>query len=338
MKQTNFFKKYEVRTDLAIDTIPAQSDYLKVIKQDGIIVTVARIDETNGHKIGKKPGYYTTIEFSDIADYENRKKIESIVTKELVKILEEKQISNDAHGLIIGLGNEKSTPDSLGPLTIEHILVTNHLAEFGAMEEGFRPISAFAPGVMGETGIETSELIKSTIHAIKPDFVIVIDALASSSIDRLNKTIQMSDAGIHPGSGVGNNRKEISSEKLGIPVIAIGIPTVVDAVTLVSDTLVYMEKHFTFHRHFSKKPMSKLVASSTIDFRKESFEPNEEDNFQLLGLVGSLNEEEKKELLFEVLNPIGYNFIVTPKEIDFLMEQLSQLLGNAINRSLHPNC
>lgn len=335
MKHEIDLGKYQVHTDLAIDTIPRESDYLKISEKDGVKVTIAEIDDSTGKTIGKKAGLYTTIEFQDVTDFDNRKKVEDVVTSELSKFLKQKKISKDDHGLIIGLGNERSTPDSLGPLTIDKILVTNHLALLGDMEEGFRPISAFAPGVMGETGIETSDLIKSTITAIKPDFVIVIDALASSSIERLNKTIQMSDAGIHPGSGVGNNRKEISSEQLGIPVIAIGIPTVVDAVTLVSDTLVYMEKHYAFHRQFSKKAVSRLVVASTVDFRKNTIEANNSDNQQLLGLVGSLNAEEKKELLFEVLNPIGYNFMVTPKEIDFLMEELSQVLGNALNRALH---
>ena len=206
---------------------------------------------------------------------------------------------------------------------------------YGQVEEGFRSVSAIIPGVTGTTGIETSDLIKSIVDGIKPDFLIMIDALASQALDRVNKTIQISNTGIHPGSGVGNSRKEISKDTTGIPVIAIGIPTVVDAVTVVSDTINYMQKHYAFHKKFIKNPLSKLVSSTQINYLKKEVDIDKEDKINLLGIVGSLNEMEIKQLILEVLTPIGYNLMVTPKEVDFIVEKLATVLGEGINISLH---
>ena len=203
------------------------------------------------------------------------------------------------------------------------------------LEDGFIPTSAFIPNVTGVTGIETSNLIKSVVKTVKPSVLIVIDSLASSSIDRVNKTIQITDTGIHPGSGVGNSRKEISFETIGIPVIAIGVPTVVDATVIVSDTINYMQKHYAFNKKFQNNPMSKLTISSNVNYLKSDINISLEDKKELLGLLGNFNDEEIRELIFEVLNPIGYNLMVTPKEIDFIIEKLSDIIGNGINRALH---
>lgn len=166
--------------------------------------------------------------------------------KEFSYFLEEVGVTKEASCLIVGLGNWNVTPDALGPIVVENVLVTRHLFQLQpeSVEEGFRPVSAIRPGVMGITGIETSDVIYGIIEKTKPDFVIAIDALAARSIERVNSTIQISDTGIHPGSGVGNKRKELSKETLGIPVIAIGVPTVVDAVSITSDTIDFILKHF----------------------------------------------------------------------------------------------
>ena len=138
-----------------------------------------------------------------------------------------------------------------------------------SVEEGFRPVSAIRPGVMGITGIETSDVIYGIIEKTKPDFVIAIDALAARSIERVNSTIQISDTGIHPGSGVGNKRKELSKETLGIPVIAIGVPTVVDAVSITSDTIDFILKHFGREMKEGNKPSRSLLpAGFTFEKRK----------------------------------------------------------------------
>ena len=146
----------------------------------------------------------------------------------------------------------------------------------------------------------------------------------------------MTDAGIHPGSGIGNNRKEISKETLDIPVIAIGVPTVVDAVTIVSDTINYMHKHFTYMKNNINKT-NKLIPINKINYLKEQIDVTIEDKKNLLGIIGNLNESEIKQLIYEVLSPIGYNLMVTPKEINFVIDKLSDVIGNGINRALHKN-
>jgi len=238
--------------------------------------------------------------------------------------------------LFIGLGNAHSTPDMLGPNTMDEILVTSYLEEFGPLEEGFSNTAIFKPGVTGETGIETSELIKKIVESHKPEQVIVIDALASKSIERVCKTIQISDTGITPGSGIGNNRREISKDILNVPVIAIGIPTVVDAISVVSDTLNFLTKEYSFQKKFLKSKKSRFVTSSQVNYLKEDIKIEKEDKEQLLGMVGLLDEEEIKTLLYEVLTPIGYNLMVTPKEIDFIIKRHVLLLSHALNEVMHP--
>lgn len=335
MKHTIDLSKYQLRTDLAIEAAENEKIESEIKEYDTIKVTKTHLNEEIAKKIGKQEGTYITIEFDDVTDYQNRNQVTQVFENTLKELLQELKIEENNTCLVIGLGNKKSTPDSLGPLSIDNILVTRYLFLYDNPEEGFRNVSAFIPGVTGTTGIETSDLIEAAIHSIHPDFLIVIDALASRSIERVNKTIQISDSGIHPGSGVGNARKEISRKKLGIPVIAIGIPTVVDAVTIVSDTIQYMHRHYAFHKNFSKNPMHNLTISSQMNYLKENVEIKEEDKRNLLGIIGSLTEDETKQLLSEVLTPIGYNLMVTTKEIDFLIENLSQILGKGINHALH---
>lgn len=339
MNHTINLDKFQLRTDLITEIIEQHNIEDAILsntkKIEDVHITEVEVKENGEKIIGKKKGFYTTIEFEDITDHNNKEKVKTIFSEELKNILSKTNIKEENTCLIIGLGNEKSTPDALGPLTIERILVTNHLFEYAIPEEGFRPVAAFKPNVTGVTGIETNKLIHGIVKEIKPDFLIVVDALASQSLDRLNKTIQISNTGIHPGSGVGNHRKEISIETIGIPVIAIGIPTVVDALTIVSDTIKYIHKHYAFHKEYDKKPISKLTMSSQINYLDKKVDIKEEDKRNLLGMIGALNDEEIKQLLFEVLTPIGYNLIVSPKEVDFEIEHLSDILGNGINLSLH---
>lgn len=330
-------KNYPIRTDLAIESIKKEKDgYEKKERTyDKIHVTEIDVLEDGSIKIGKKKGKYITIEFEDVTDFENRKQVQQVFSKELKNLLEYMNIKKEDSCFVIGLGNQNSTPDSLGPLTTSHILVTKHLFTLGEIEEGFRNVSLFTPGVTGETGIETSDMIEGIIKKIKPDFLIVIDALAASSVERVNRTIQMTDTGIQPGSGVGNSRKELSYQNLNIPVLAIGIPTVVDAVSIVSDTILYMQKHFTYMRKNKDNPLFKLTPITNMNYLKKEISIDPEDSFQLLGMVGKLSKEEVRQLIFEVLTPIGYNLMVTPKEVDFVIEKLSEVLGNGINEALH---
>lgn len=339
MKHEIDLEKYELRTDLIDESIKNKKidkdieSNIEII--DNIKISSVILNKENSKLINKKEGNYITIEFEDITDYNNKEQVKNIFSKYLKKLLIDTNIKEDDSCLVIGLGNDKSTPDSLGPLSIENIIVTNHLFLIGDVEEGFRPVSAFIPGVTGVTGIETSNLIKSVVNSLKPSFLIVIDSLASGSIERVNKTIQLTNTGIHPGSGVGNSRKEISFDTIGIPVIAIGVPTVVDASVIVSDTIKYMQKHYVFNKEFQANPMSKLTISSSVNYLKRDIKISEKDKKELLGLIGNLDDMEIKQLIFEVLNPIGYNLMVTPKEVDFVIEKLGDVIGNGINQTLH---
>ena len=332
--------QYSVRTDLAIEAIQSLQDHgiePEIISFDDITVTNIYVDDNCGGKIGKKKGNYTTIEFSDITDYSYRERLKQIFSDCLKDLLKKVSIGDYASCLVVGLGNERSTPDSLGPMVIDQILVTNHLFYYGDVEDGFRRVSAICPGVMGETGIETSDLIFSVVKSLKPDFLIVVDALASQSIDRVNRTIQMSDSGIHPGSGIGNKRKEISFDTIHIPVISIGVPTVVDAVTIVSDTIHYMFQHFAYLKHNIHNPSYRLIPLGSGNYLNYDGKMDIREKQELMGMIGGLNENEIRDLIFEVLTPIGYNLMVTPKEVDFIMEHLSDVIGNGVNRSLHRN-
>lgn len=329
-------KNYEIRTDLLVETIENNKDDFNVEEEMYKKVKISRVevDDLNSKKIGKKKGNYITIEFSDITDFSNREDVGKALEKELELILKLNNISKNDSCLVIGLGNSKSTPDSLGPKAIESILITRHLFLLTTPKDGIRSVCAITPGVMGNTGIETSDIINNLISSIKPNFIIVIDALAASSIDRVNKTIQITDSGISPGSGVGNTRKELSSDIFNIPVIAIGVPTVVDAATIVSDTLTYLFKHLSYIKDNFKE--NKLIVNryNYLDKIKDK-NLNDTEKKEVSGLIGLLSESDKKRLIKEVLTSIDYDLMVTPKEIDFLIDKLSGVISGAINNSLH---
>ncbi|MCM3215312.1 GPR endopeptidase [Niallia taxi] len=351
---------YAVRTDLAIEanelalsqrahiqTEPNQSQLDGVIikekEENGIKVSYVEVTDKGEELIGKKKGKYLTLEVMGIRQQDSKlqAEVEKLFAKEFSQFLASNNISADASCLVVGLGNWNVTPDALGPQVCENILVTRHLFELQPqnVDKGYRPVSALSPGVMGLTGIETSDIIKGVVEKTNPDFVIVIDALASRSIDRVNSTIQISDTGIHPGSGVGNKRKELSKETLGRPVIAIGVPTVVDAVSITSDTIDYILKHFGKELKEGDRP-SRALAPAGLSFGEkrvltEEDLPEEHHRKTFLGIIGTLPEEEKRKLIFEVLSPIGHNLMVTPKEVDVFIEDMSNLLANGLNASLH---
>jgi spore protease len=346
---------YQVRTDLAIEardmfveTQETKTEEIKGVKvkekkEGEIKITYVEIDDQGSEMVGKKPGTYLTIETQSIRQHDTdaQTKTANVVAQELERFLEICNIDKNASCLVVGLGNRNVTPDALGPETTERIMVTNHLFKLHPeyVDEGYRPVSAISPGVMGVTGIETSDTIFGIINKVKPDFVIAIDALASRSIDRVNSTIQISDTGIHPGSGVGNKRKDLSKESLGIPVISIGIPTVVDAVTITSDTIDYLLKHFGREMKDQDKPSRSLTpAGLTFGEKKELTEedlPGMEHRKTFLGIVGGLEDQEKRQLIKEVLAPLGHNLMVTPKEVDGFIEDMAHVLATSINGALH---
>lgn len=248
---------YNIHTDLALeDKERFESEQVEISgvsveevyhEEKEIQITTVKILTENGAKVMRKPvGTYITMEAPNmtIPDEEYQTKIAEEVAlyiRELIP-LEKK----DYNVLVVGLGNREVTPDALGPLVVEQLNITRHvIKEYGkyAMNETeVNLVSAISPGVMAQTGMETSEIVKGIVKETKPDFVVAIDALAARNTKRLNRTIQIADTGIRPGSGVGNHRMGITKEALGIPVIAIGVPTVVDAATIVRDT---MEKILT---------------------------------------------------------------------------------------------
>lgn len=251
-------KDYRIRTDLALEareSFPDDDVEIKGVtldedfdEENNIRITTVVIKDEAGAKAMQKPmGTYITIEAPDMKD--SSEDYNKPVSEHVEKVL--KKLAGNLLGgevLVVGLGNREVTPDALGPYVVDNLFVTRHLIrEFGSEfkeKNKLGNVSAISPGVMAQTGMETLEIIKGIIRETDPKLIIVIDALASRSVRRLNTTIQLTDAGISPGSGVGNNRKALNEETLGVKVIAIGVPTVVDAGTIVADTLTkYMEEN-----------------------------------------------------------------------------------------------
>lgn len=318
--------KYSIRTDLIIEN---KKNNYQTTKEVIANITIEKTTTKTNNE------HYTTISFDDVTDKDKFQKVEQVFTTNLKEYLTTINLKETDPVLIVGLGNEKSTPDSLGPESIKQVLVTKHLFDLGEVEEGYQKTSAFSPSVTSITGIETSEMIKNLVNSIGAKLLIVVDALAASSLSRLNKTIQITNTGIHPGSGVGNNRKELTEKTLGIPVIAIGVPTVVDASTIVADTFTYLNKHFSFKLNNLNNQKLKLIPYNKQDYSKEKSNLDENVKKDLLGELGNLTEIEFKQLINEVLSPINYNLMVTPTEIDFIINKLGILIGNGINKTLH---
>ena len=306
------------RTDLALERrdIFQKSNNLNQIDgveteeqviNENLKVSKVRITNSNGEQsIGKPIGDYITIDIKNlkIAEEEEIQKSAEILSNELKPIIS-KHISYKDDILVAGLGNLYVTPDSLGPKVVTDIEITRHIIKYlpQYIDENARPVSAISPGVLGTTGIETLEILEGVIDRVKPKLLIVIDALASRSIERISSTIQLSDTGIVPGAGVGNTRKELSKNTLGIPVIAIGIPTVVESAVLVNDCLDLF--------------ITKL---------QEEAKSNE--------YLNNLKEQDNYEEIKEALNPNDYNMIVTPKEIDELIKNMANIVARGINLSV----
>jgi spore protease len=310
------------RTDLAVEanewasrqtggTIPGI--HTEISEENGIKITKIDVQtEAGSNAIGKLIGHYITIEALGLRqkDTELQDRLATILAKEFNNFLKHLNISSKAKVLIIGLGNFHVTPDALGPLVVENVLVTRHYFELmpDQVSAGYREVSAIAPGVLGTTGIESSEIVQGIVEKSKPDLVIAIDALASKSLQRVNTTIQIADTGIHPGSGIGNKRKGLTQEILGVPVIAIGVPTVVYASTIVNSSIDLMVEHFL----------------------KETTNTG-----QIFGMLDKLNEEERLHLVKEVLTPIGHDLLVTPKEIDQFIDDIANIIASGLNAALH---
>ena len=272
------------RTDLALEqremypSLPEGVECEETKKGDATITKIEIKDEVGAASLKKPIGIYTTIEVPPFTDNLRDEELISTVAENLSSLIPKK-----GSALVVGLGNREITPDALGPKSVSGVLATRQIGEELARVagiEGVRSVSVISPGVLGQTGVEAFDLLHAISKEIKPDFVIAVDALASRYLRRLGCTVQMSDSGIEPGAGVGNARREISRKTLGVPVIALGVPTVVDAATLVSD---------------------------------------------LTDGKG------------EIASPDGRQMIVTPREIDLLIDRASALIADCINRALHPD-
>ena len=229
-----------VRTDLAMEAVElhggsGEGFTAREYRTQGVPVSEVRVlDGTGARRLGKPVGTYLTLTLGELPGRtgDTFRRTVRAVAEELGRLLpgEEK-----APALVVGLGNRNITPDAVGPAAVDCTLATRHLIDQAACFAGWRPVSAVAAGVVGSTGVESAELIRALVREIRPGFVVAVDALAARSVHRLGRTVQIADTGITPGSGVGNARAELNKAGLGVPVIALGVPTVVDAGTLVSD-------------------------------------------------------------------------------------------------------
>ncbi|MFC3745413.1 GPR endopeptidase [Paenibacillus sp. GCM10012306] len=312
---------YSVRTDLALEAremaqgpkkspIPGVNE--EVEESDGITITRLGVATPAGSQaIGRAVGNYVTLEVPGLrgGDTGLQQKVAEAFAREFESFMNRIGIGKDSSALIVGLGNWNVTPDSLGPLVVENALVTRQFYELvpDQVSPGYRKVSAIAPGVLGLTGIESSEVVQGIVDRTKPDVIIAIDALASRSLERINTTIQIADIGIHPGSGIGNKRRGLTREVLGVPCIAIGVPTVCYASTIVNNVLEMMKSHFGQGAHTK----------------------------EIMGMLDDISEQERLALVKEVLEPLGHDLIVTPKEIDEFIEDIANIVATGLNAALH---
>ncbi len=295
-----------IRTDLAMEATEAlgqqQIPGVNVLNEviEGLKKTKVSITTPEGEKaLGKKIGTYVTFESDKLAHGDAE--FDETCSKALAN--EIKAMAGEALNgviLVVGLGNRMVTPDSLGPAVCDLVFVTRHIFEYApeAIDQRMGNVSAISPGVLGITGIETGEVIEGIVDRIKPSLVIAIDSLASRSIDRVRSTLQIGDSGIAPGAGIGNKRKALDKESLGIPVFAVGVPLVVYASTIAQDLI---------EETMSKGPQDTRVQSKMRD------------------ILSSMSDVE------------GADMIVTPKEIDKVVQDLARIIADGLNISLHKN-
>lgn len=311
---------FGIRTDLAVEAkeiykqenngeIPGVEVEENCV--DDIKTTTVKIVTDVGEKMmGKPKGTYITIDMPKFTYYDGdtMEQVSEVLGKTLSEMV---NIDDSMTALVVGLGNWNVTPDALGPKVVSKLMITRHLKQLvpDKIDEGIRPVCAIAPGVLGLTGIETGEIVKGVVEKIKPNLIVCIDALASRKMDRVNSTIQIGNTGISPGSGVGNRRMEISENVLGIPVIAIGVPTVVDAATMANDTIDMV--------------LDEMIKQSKKDSK-------------FYNMLKSLDKDEKQNMIEQLLDPYVGNLMVTPKEVDLVIDSISKVIANGINIALQP--
>ncbi|WP_425057583.1 Germination protease [Sporomusa carbonis] len=305
-----------LRTDLALEaremlTKRVREDIPGVLvetsEDDDVVITRVNVTTPEAEQMmGKMQGKYITIEAPGLR-YKNtplQQKVMNFLAVELAEIV---KLPRNATVLIVGLGNWNVTPDALGPRAAHKIVVTRHLQEMLSPElkGGVRSVCAIAPGVLGITGMETAEIIQGIVSKIKPHLVIAIDALAAASSQRVITTVQLANTGIHPGSGVGNKRFGLTQDSLGVPVVAIGVPTVVHASTIAMDTINTLQEHAAFARYFKS--------------------------------MVNLSDQERQVIVRQVLPEMLGDLMVTPKEVDRFIEDIAAVVAGGINQAMHPN-
>ncbi len=304
------------RTDLALEAremitkrvsqeIPGVM--VETSEDDDILITRVNITTPEAERVmGKTQGQYVTIEAQGLR-YKNtplQDKVMEFLAQELAGLT---QLPRNATILVVGLGNWNVTPDALGPRAVDKIVVTRHLQGMLSPElkGGVRSVCAIAPGVLGITGMETAEIVHGIVNKIKPDLVIAVDALAAASSHRVITTVQLANTGIHPGSGVGNKRFGLTKESLGVPVIAIGVPTVVHASTIAMDTINTLQEQASFARYFKS--------------------------------MENLTDSDRQIIVRQVLPETLGDLMVTPKEVDRLIADIADVVAGGINQAMHPN-
>ena len=317
--KTEVYMEYQIRTDLAIeaslldtgdnDSLPNGVEF-EGYKTDYVSVSHIRITDDNGERaIGKPKGNYVTLEVPGLRENVSGAfgDAEKVLSDELKKLID---IKPGCTIMVVGLGNRFVTPDALGPKVIDKLLVTRHL--YGVLPDeitdSMNSLCAVAPGVLGITGMETGEIIKGISDKIKPDTIIAIDALASRKTSRISTTFQIADTGIIPGSGIGNGRKALNHETLGVPVIAIGVPTVIEAAA---------------------------VANDAIELLIESVRANCDEDSPLTKAIMTFDNENRYNLISEVLSPATGDMIVTPKEVDSIIDEVSGVIAQSINEAIN---
>ncbi|MCL6611708.1 MAG: GPR endopeptidase [Peptococcaceae bacterium] len=313
-----FFKDFTIDVDLALEAreiVQGQTGReipgVRVDREtyEHASVTIVIIEDPSAEAVmGKPVGTYITVEAPGISgrDPKAHHEIGLVVAQMLSRLMPDLPVPSNI--LIVGLGNWNATPDALGPKVVSETMVTRHIFNYAPQElqPGMRSVSAIAPGVLGITGIETAEIVKGVVDKIKPDLVIAIDSLAARNVSRIGTTIQIANTGVKPGSGVGNQRAGINRETLGVNVLAVGVPTVVHGAVIAQDTI-------------------------------EQFMDQLKANPSLHKLYSMLNPNFSQTVIQKVLEPFGGRLMVTPKEIDDLIQRAAKVVAGGITKALHPN-
>ena len=307
---------YPIRTDLALESQERLKEERGTVKgvrfheekrEHGVVVSTVVIETENAaHAMGRPKGTYVTIEAPEMVESKEKsmreregKPVDRDMEETAQDLADKLRQGLDVSVLVVGLGNREVTPDALGPRVVDNLFITRHIMnEFGRYafsDEDVSRISGIVPGVMAQTGMECVEILRGVVKETNPDFVITVDALAARNVKRLGRTIQLTDTGITPGSGIGNHRNAINRESIGVPVISLGVTTVVDAATIVSDAMTTL-----------------IEAMSLADLQE-------------------LDERERQELARELLSPQLNGLFVTPKNIDDSIKTLSFLISEGLN-------